>query len=502
MMKLEERVTLAKSQVKELYLEDDLPWIVGFSGGKDSTTVLQLVWDSVAEIPEEKRTKAIHVISTDTLVENPAVSALVQLSLVSINVRSKELRMKIQAHALTPALEDRFWVNLIGRGYPAPRPKFRWCTSRLKINPSTKFLRDLSEHTEAILFLGTRSSESDARRQSMERHKGSTRALLSKNGDASLDRVWIFPLIGDWDNGDVWEYLLTYKNPWRDVSANDKNNPDGNSNLELFELYKGATPDAECPLVVDTNTPSCGDSRFGCYVCTMVDKDKSLSAMITNVEDKKWMIPLAEFREKSLPTDDDFKFRDFRRMDGNLTVFSRATDVKGERVNALVHGPYTQEYREKLLRDLLTAQTLIRRDAPAGLENFQTISMEEIEEIRRIWIEEKHEIEDSVPLIYEEVTGGAYPAARKDYRSLFGIEELELLKQICTDSSDPGNVHYRMLREMLHIEQSYKGASRRVGIYGLLEKSLKKHAFVKESDALEFALSKKDPSELEEEVAK
>ncbi len=256
--KLAEKITTALKNIVDLYRQDELPWIIGYSGGKDSTTVLQLVWRAVETIPLEERTKKIFVISTDTLVENPVVAEWVKLSLTKINFASKKGKMKIEAHRLTPKLEDRFWVNLIGKGYPAPRPKFRWCTSRLKINASTDFVRNIATETgEAILFLGTRSGESQARKKVMERHEGSTRELLSRNGDARLDRVWIFPPIADWSSDDVWEYLIENENAW------------GHSNMELFHLYKGATPDAECPLVVDSTTPSCGDSRFGCYVCTM-----------------------------------------------------------------------------------------------------------------------------------------------------------------------------------------------------------------------------------------
>ncbi len=476
-MKLAERVEEVKSNIKRLYAEDDLPWIIGYSGGKDSTAVLELVWHSVAEIPADKRQKKIYVISTDTLVENPIVAKWVELSLMRINAESAKQEMHIEAHRLVPKLEDRFWVNLIGKGYPAPRPKFRWCTSRLKINASTEFIRTVASETgEAILFLGTRSAESAARKKSMERHHGSTRDLLSKNSDPRLDRVWVFPPIADWTNDDVWEYIIENENPW------------GHSNTELFHLYRGASPDAECPLVVDSNTPSCGDSRFGCYVCTMVDKDKSLSAMIKNDDDKKWMLPLAEFREKRLPTDDDFPNRDFRRLDGRIDIFKRGGEPE------LIHGPYKKAYRESLLRDLLIAQTEIRRNAPPGLEGFQIITMEELEEIRRVWIEEKHEIEDSLPGIYEEATSEEYPVDSEERHSIFTQEDLAELRDICMSTDDPDHIHYSMLREMLAVEQDYRGATRRVGIYDELMRSLKQHAFLNRDQALEYKLTMKDQS--------
>jgi DNA sulfur modification protein DndC len=468
------KIEVAVLNIASLYSADDLPWIIGYSGGKDSTTVLQLVWHAVASIPKDKRTKKIHVISTDTLVENPIVAKWVELSLDKVNLASLTNNMGIEAHRLTPKLEDRFWVNLIGKGYPAPRPKFRWCTSRLKINASTDFVRNVAtERGEAILFLGTRTDESQARAKVMAKHSGSTRELLSRNSDPRLDRVWIFPPIADWSTDEVWEYLIENENPW------------GHSNIDLFHIYKGATPDAECPLVVDGSTPSCGDSRFGCFVCTMVDKDKSMLAMIQNDEDKKWMIPLSIFREEKLNTD-DFKHRDFRRLDKNINIY------KSKEGHALIHGPYKQHYREELLFELLKAQTTIRKDAPKGMEDFELITIEELEEIRRIWIEDKHEIEDNLPEIYKQATGKKYPAVDSDERQLFSKEDLDILKSIAATDKDEDGILYQMLREMLHVEQNYRGAYRRHGIFETLEKTLKQHAFLNKEEALEFKLSQAD----------
>jgi DNA sulfur modification protein DndC len=468
------------ANIVSLYHEDQLPWIIGYSGGKDSTAVLQLVWKAVETIPAKQRTKKVHVISTDTLVENPIVAKWVELSLARIDRAAIEGHMGFKTHRLVPKVEDRFWVNLIGKGYPAPRPKFRWCTSRLKINASTDFIRNIATETgEAILFLGTRSSESQARKKVMARHAGSTRELLSRNSDPRLDRVWIYPPIGEWSTDEVWEYLIENVNPW------------GHDNMELFHLYRGATKDAECPLVVDTSTPSCGDSRFGCFVCTLVDKDKSMTAMIQNDEDKKWMIPLAEFRDKKLDTSNDFPVRDFRRMDKSLTHFMRKDGP------SLIHGPYKQHYREELLSDLLKAQAEIRKNSAKGLEDFELITIEELEEIRRIWVIEKHEIEDSLPRIYKEATGNQYPALETDEKQLFSSDDLAILKSLASDLGDPDGIHYQMLREMLHVEQNYRGAYRRHGIFDVLEKTLKQHAFTNETEALAYKLSQELPSNSE-----
>jgi DNA sulfur modification protein DndC len=470
-MELEEKINIAISNIAALYQEDNLPWIVGYSGGKDSTAVLQLVWRAIETLPEGKRTKNVYAISTDTLVENPIVAKWVEKSLEKIQVSSNNQKMGIEPKRLVPKLEDRFWINLIGKGYPAPRPKFRWCTSRLKINAATEFIRTIASQTgEAILFLGTRTAESQARKKVMEKHAGSTRDLLSRNSDPKLDRVWIYPPIGDWSTDEVWEYLSTTSNPW------------GHSNKDLFEMYRGATKDAECPLVVDTSTPSCGDSRFGCFVCTLVDKDKSMTAMIQNDDDKKWMIPLSIFRDEKLNTSDDFKNRDFRRLDKNISTYESKTGT------ALIHGPYKQHYREELLYELLKAQTTICKNEIKGMEDFELISIEELEEIRRIWIEDKHEIEDNLPIIYKKATGKKYPALDSEQSQLFSKDDLEILKTIAASEKDEDGILYQMLREMLQIEQNYRGAYRRHGIFENLEKTLKQHAFLNKEEALDFKL--------------
>jgi DNA sulfur modification protein DndC len=163
----------------------------------------------------------------------------------------------------------------------------------------------------------------------------------------------------------------------------------------------------------------------------------------------------------------------------------------------LIHGPYKQHYREDLLKELLVAQTKIRKDSIDGMESFELITLEELEEIRRIWVEEKHEIEDSLPRIYKEATGKKYPAQSLDEGQIFKSEDLEILKEICKGLDDPDDIHYQMLREMLHVEQTYRGAYRRNGIFETLEKTVRQHAFLNKEDALAFKLTQAN-SDLEE----
>ena len=165
---LDESIAALKEEIQALYLEDQIPWVVGYSGGKDSTATLQIVWMAIQDLPAEHRQKPVHVISTDTLVENPVVSAWVTQSLRRINHAAEEQELPIRSHQLTPQVQDTFWVNLIGRGYPVPGVKFRWCTERMKIKPANRFIADVVKaNGEAIMVLGTRKAESSKRMHRM-----------------------------------------------------------------------------------------------------------------------------------------------------------------------------------------------------------------------------------------------------------------------------------------------------------------------------------------------
>ena len=120
-------------EIRQLYRQQLYPWVIGYSGGKDSTTALQLIWRALEGLPPEERTKTVHVISSDTLVETPKIVDYIDDTLERINRVAAAQNMPFVARKLTPILDDTFWVNLIGRGYPAPNDNFRWCTERLKI---------------------------------------------------------------------------------------------------------------------------------------------------------------------------------------------------------------------------------------------------------------------------------------------------------------------------------------------------------------------------------
>lgn len=311
-----------RNAMLRLYLDDERPWLVGYSGGKDSTMLASLVFDTVLSLPPDQRKKPIAVLCTDTRVEIPAVSEGIEGNLDRMRRCSQQHNLNIEAQLLKPPPEQSFWVNIIGRGYPPPNRTFRWCTQRMKIDPVTVFVQQRLGHWgEAILHLGARRGESSTRAQTMAGRDA--RNGLSKHPD--LPRVWVSNPIQFLTTEDVWAYLLQKPNPW------------GNDNRALYKLYASAA-NGECPIQIDTSTPSCGHSRFGCWTCTVVERDKASEGLLASGDER--MEHLIAFRETLLYYQDPANGkRDMKRKNG-----------------ADGPGPLTIEARRELLTRLLKLQ--------------------------------------------------------------------------------------------------------------------------------------------------
>jgi len=428
-------------EIQEVYVSDNRPWVIGYSGGKDSTTALQLVWYAISELPVEKRTKPVFVISSDTLVETPVIVDYITNTHERINRVAAEMKLPFKAVKLTPRIPDSFWVNLIGKGYPAPSTQFRWCTERLKIRTADRFiLESVTKYGEVVMILGVRKGESATRDQVMNLYKieGSKLSHHSR-----FPQSYVYTPIEEFSVDDVWTYLLQKPSPW------------GNNNRDLLALYKNAQ-DGECPLVVDTQTASCGNSRFGCWVCTVVQKDRSMEALIENGED--WMEPLLDFRNELAKTqipEDKHIYRDHRRMNGKIKWMEKDEGRK------IIYGPYKFEYTKELLRKLLTAQMSVRKNGPNP--HFTLIQPEELFEIRRIWMSQKSDWNDSVAKIYKEVTGETLDWTKDDLGS-FSKEEQELLQKLCEEKKLP----LRLVTKLMDVEQQMQGMTKRSSVYNRL----------------------------------
>lgn len=450
--------------IQNLYMSDSIPWMIGYSGGKDSTAAVQLVWMAIEKLPAKQRRKPIHIMNTDTLVESPVVSRWVKKSLECMRKAADEKDMPFIPEQLIPDYDNSFWVNLIGRGYPFPRMKYRWCTDRLKIKPVNTFIKNkIAEHGEVILVLGTRKAESTRRAQTMTKlEKRRVRELLSPN--PTLANELVFSPLEAWTNDDVWAFLMQYKNPW------------GYSNLDLMTMYRGATADNECPLMVDKSMPSCGKSRFGCWVCTMVEKDKSMEAMIANDNEKAWMTPLLEFRNKFGNEDGDRERRSFRRSNGGL---------QGN-YGKLFHGPYLKQVREEWLEDLLQMQKDINENGPLEFRDLELIRHEELQAIRRIWVKNKHEFDDSLPKIYKKVFGKEFEDSEWIPNGSFGKEEWDILEQICREVCPDEELAFEMMYSMIDMENAASGIHQRSTILEDLQHMIGITFYRDENDALKY----------------
>lgn len=446
----ETRMRRIHDDVREIYLSDSRPWVVGYSGGKDSTTALQLIWAAISALSPAQRTKKIYVISSDTLVETPVVSNYIDVSLKRIAQAAAEQDMPIVTHKVVPEVDKSFWVNLIGRGYPAPSRRFRWCTERLKIEPANDFIRSrVAEFGEVVMVLGVRRQESATRAQVMSLHsiEGSR---LSRH--SSLLNAFVYAPIADFSTDDVWTYLLQNQSPW------------GNDNRDLVAMYRNAAS-GECPLVVDTSTPSCGNSRFGCWVCTVVERDKAMEAMIDSGEE--WLTPLLEFRDKLSATQDPtrkLEFRDHRRRTGNVSFIGETDRV--------MPGPYTMDFRRELLRGLLETQRQVADEAPLG-EAPILIHESELHEIRRLWRTERGDWQDSVPRIVRETLGQDPDFVEPNWIAedsvAFTAEDSELLNSICSENDVP----MELVSRLLDIERASHGLKRRHAVHTRIEEAFK-----------------------------
>ena len=459
------------AEIQHVYLNDNRPWILGFSGGKDSTCMVQLIWTALSKLPITKLQKKIFVISSDTLVESPKIVEAITNSLSQMEKNGKKSHLPISTNLVQPLVEDSFWVCLLGKGFPAPSNLFRWCTDRLKIRNADRFIQDkVSEYGEAIVVLGTRKDESGSRHQLMNLYEIEN-SYLSRH--SKFSQTYVYTPLRNFITKDVWDYLLQNKNPW------------GANNRDLLAMYQDANS-SECPLVVDTSTPSCGNSRFGCWVCTVVDKDTSMKNMIDNGQE--WLQPLLELREELKETQDPVKrkqVRSLKRRTGQMKLVDEARkkafdekiqeskmelkkkgeNGKSDPYSMLVPGPYTMEFCIEYLEKLLRVQKEIQNTGPDP--NITLILEAEIHEIQRIWRAERGDWKNSAYAAYEKIIGEKLVLPQEDL-SEFGMIEQEVLEEICAKNDVP----QLLVSKLLNVAHEYQGMMKHSKIYPKINKIL------------------------------
>lgn len=322
--------------IREEYLAEshNLPWIIGFSGGKDSTVVTHGVFEALLSVPPSRRARPVHIVSNDTLVESPLVIAHLNKVTKSIQKSAESLGLPITVVRTTPEIDKSFWVLLIGKGYPSPNMTMRWCTDRLKIQPTSNYIKQhISQYGAAIVLLGVRSDESGSRQKSIDKHRNVRGTNLAEHPE--LPGAYIYRPIVSLTTNDVWEVLGSHPAPW------------GGAHTDLFQLYRDAEG-GECPVILSKEeAPGCGtpNSRFGCWTCTVVEKDKSLQGFID--AGKQQYKPLVDFRDMLRSIRNKSEYRQAYRRNGQLTF-----DLNGKHIP----GPFTIQARKMILEKLLKVQ--------------------------------------------------------------------------------------------------------------------------------------------------
>jgi DNA sulfur modification protein DndC len=428
--------------------KSDRPWIIGFSGGKDSTVLLTLVWIALRRIKEEFATpfqlkRPVHVVCNDTMVENPIISTYVDKVLRQIEQAAAEQDLPIFIKKTTPKLDESFWINVIGKGYPVPNNSFRWCTDRLKIKPTSSFLHEqIDEKGEAIVLLGTRYDESQNREKSIRKHEIKGKRLSKHPNDLN---TFVFAPIKELMLEEIWYIINAVPSPW------------GFDNNILYQIYSDASADDyECPTVVTNKKhTSCGQSRFGCWTCTVVKQDKSMTAQVSKGED--WMMPLLDYRNALVEDRNKPEYRMSTRRNG-----LEAIDEEGNN-----RGSYSPLYRAKLLRELLEIQHKIQKEKP----EINLISNQELIAIQVTWNRDGF-FDKHVGQIYRDVYGT--DISTNNMKNL-GKTERRILKEVCEDNPS----YYNLIDNLIALQESKTLLISRYGLHNDVENRIE--SFVNEA---------------------
>ena len=394
-------------EIMVVYKHDERPWLIGYSGGKDSTLLVALVYEAMKRLKDAgaELSKRVYIITSDTMVENPIVRNYMHSSSNSINEAAEMDELNILATVIYPEDDQTFWSRVIGLGYPTPEPPgFRWCTERLKINPMNTFVNDrIKESGEIIILLGVRKGESLTRQKTITAREIEGK-LLNMHND--IPNAYVYNPITEIPNDLVWEFLLkgNCKSPW------------GTDMKYLFNLYQGENLGEEKSVLGEVDRdkiPVTGNSRFGCWCCTMVKEDKSLQNFINKStgEDVRILTLLRDFRNKLLEMREDSTLRDSKRRNG--TIYRKADGTLGL-------GPFTLEARRMILEGLLDLEN------KTGLE---LITIGELKVIDRMWDEEgdlscRRLVDSYYKVKGEKLPWDDYKTPRFDPEAISAIEEV------------------------------------------------------------------------------
>lgn len=413
-----------KKEMKMVYLHDRRPWMIGFSGGKDSTLLCMLVFEMLQSLAPHQINKKIYITSSDTMVENPVVKRYMYN--MSKKIGEAGNKYGVVTNIITPSPEKTFWTYIIGYGYPTPEPPgFRWCTDRLKIKPINEFTLDtIKKNGEVVMLLGVRKAESSYRARGITAREVEGK-LLVKHTD--IANAYVYNPLTEIPNEIVWEYLL----------KNDGITPWGTDNKYLFSLYQGENLGEEQSVLGEVDKDKIavtGNSRFGCWICTMVKEDKSLLNFINN--GSKELIPYRDFRNWLMSIRNSADMRDKKRRNGSVY----------EKDGEYGFGPFHMEGRRIILEKVLELENVTGEEI---------ITKAELKAIDRIWENEGDLYRRTLVDTYSKIKGEKLPW--DDYRTpLFSESAMDILESTCKEYS----IEMEMMQKLIVAVEQNKHYSR------------------------------------------
>jgi DNA sulfur modification protein DndC len=300
-------------------------WVIAFSGGKDSSAVIKIFLAAYRKLKNPNL--KISLVYCDTGVENIVLDNYVKDVLRNLQFEFEAKKIPIRVAILEAPVFSRFFVRIIGRGYPPPTNNFRWCTKFLRIKPVTDFIdRQATDGTraKAILVLGLRRNESQQRDRSLK----NVRDVYWEKLRLGHSLVNVFTPIIEFSLEDVWDTIFFLDEPTSIVAA------------EIERIYRDAS--GECPVIKGPTAPPCSSGRFGCWTCTVVRKDKSNHELIKSGHSE--LRPFLEFRNW---------LAEFRNVPENRWP-CRRSGQKGM-------GPFSLEARKNILSKVNHLETLSNR---------------------------------------------------------------------------------------------------------------------------------------------
>lgn len=407
-----------RNEMREVYLNDYRDWVVACSFGKDSSLVLTLVWQMLESLPLEKRTKKVYVITSDTLVETPAMSNFVRSAINRVQDRANQLHLPIDTRLVEPKMERRFFYKTLGRGdtVPTPESPFRWCTPSLKIETTQEVIQNILSITDVtfneseyegikqikkaiqeqdgkqaqfdvILLTGSRDEESARRKASLEKHALTDGTKWARHSDFSNILMWhpIKYVLGD----ELWFYFMELGQLPFGVDVQELEIQYGKNFLEC-----GMKMDSK-----ESTGQSCGasGSRSGCWTCGMCKPDDPMLLQLIG-EGKKDYRHLLEWKKLLVSMRNDIRYREAlnrREFTKSVKSFKTKSLYQGdlfagtdeqhkhhyEAFQRAIFEEYepggmTVEARRILLEDLLYRQKAT---------GYELIQEEEIQAILAVW---------------------------------------------------------------------------------------------------------------------